>query len=61
MKQILHNMIWLIVHGRVEDGAVKEAVFNKAPGSKLKLTRLNLKAVFWGKIHTAKRRMQKRS
>jgi hypothetical protein len=60
-KQIMHNIIWLIVYGRVEDRAVKQAIFNEAPSTRLKLTYLNLKAIFLGKIYTAKRRMQKRS
>jgi radical SAM superfamily enzyme YgiQ (UPF0313 family) len=60
-KQIMHNIIWLIVYGRVEDRAVKQAIFNQAPSARLKLIYLNLKAIFWGKINTAKRRMQKRS
>jgi radical SAM superfamily enzyme YgiQ (UPF0313 family) len=60
-KQIMHNMIWLIVYDRVEDRDVKEALFNKAHRAKLKLAFLNFKAIFWGKIYTAKRRIQKRS
>ena len=60
-RQIMHNIIWLIVYGRVEDRAVKQALFSETPNSRLKLTYLNLKAIFWGKINTAKRRMQKRS
>ena len=60
-KQIMHNIIWLIVYDRVEDRAVREAIFSKAYRTKLKLTCLNFKAIFWGKIHTVKRRLQKRS
>ena len=39
----------------------EETLFNNAHSSRLKLAYLNFKAVFWGKIHAAKRRMQKRS
>ena len=60
-KQIMHNIIWLMVYGRAEDRAVKQAIFNEVPSAGLKLTYLNLKAIFLGKINTAKRRMRKKS
>jgi hypothetical protein len=60
-KQIMHNIIWLIVYERVEDSAVRKAIFNNAHRTKLKLTCLNFKAIFWGKMHTIKRRLQKKS
>ena len=57
----MHNIIWLIVYGRVEDTAVRQALFNEASSARLKFAYLNFKAIFWGKIYSAKRRMQKRS
>lgn len=60
-KQMMHNIIWLVVYGLAEDAAVKQAVFNDTLRARLKIIYLNLKAVFWGKIHTFKRMMQKRS
>ena len=60
-KQMMHNIIWLVVYGHAEDAAVKQAVFNDTLRARLKIIYLNLKAVFWGKIHTFKRMMQKRS
>jgi radical SAM superfamily enzyme YgiQ (UPF0313 family) len=60
-KQMMQNIIWLVVYGRSEDTAVKQAIFNDAFSAKLNIICLNLKAVFWGKIYTAKRQMQKRS
>ena len=58
-KQMLNNIIWLMVCGRAEDAAVKRAVFSDTLSAGLKLINLNLKALFWGKIHTLKRLMQK--
>ena len=60
-KQIMHNIIWLLVYGRVEDRAVRQAIFNESDSARLKLAYLNFKAIFWGKIYAAKRRMRKRS
>jgi hypothetical protein len=55
----MHNIIWLLVYGRVEDRAVRQAIFNQTYSARLKLAYLNFKAIFWGKIYAAKRRMQK--
>lgn len=60
-KQMLNNIIWLLVYGRTEDAAVKQAVFSNTLSAGLKTLSLNLKAFFWGKIHTLKRLMQKKS
>ncbi|MGD2023541.1 MAG: radical SAM protein [Desulfobacterales bacterium] len=60
-KQMLNNIIWLMVCGRAEDAAVKRAVFSDTLSAGLKLINLNLKALFWGKIRTLKRLMQKKS
>ena len=60
-RQIMHNIIWLLVYGRVEDQAVRQSIFNETYSARLKLGYLNFKAIFWGKIYAAKRRMQKRS
>lgn len=60
-RQIMHNVIWLIVYGHARDGAVRAAIFDEGHRAGLKLACLNLKAIYWGKIHTARRRMKKRS
>lgn len=49
-KQILQNIIWLIVENHAKDGIVKYAVFGKTSGSKMCLIYLNLKAIILGKI-----------
>lgn len=60
-KQMMHNIIWLMVYGRVEDAAVKQAIFNDGFGAGLKRAYLNSKAIFWGQIQAFKRGMQKKS
>jgi radical SAM superfamily enzyme YgiQ (UPF0313 family) len=58
-KQILQNIIWLIVYRQPSDERVKQAVFGKSWASKAQLFRLNTSAVFWGKIRELKRVMYK--
>jgi len=49
-KQILQNLIWLIVLNHSKDSIVKYAVFGNTLGSKLCLIYLNLEAIILGKI-----------
>lgn len=49
-KQILQNVIWLIVWNHVKDNAVKFSVFGDSLNSKLCLNYLNLKSIILGKI-----------
>ena len=59
-KQMLQNIIWLIVCGRANERSVKQALFNdNTLKSRFNLICLNLKSVFWGKINRVKRRMLK--
>ncbi len=60
-KQMMHNIIWLMVCGRAKDAAVRQAVFSDGFSARLTLARLNVKAIFWGKIQTLQRIMQKKS
>ena len=59
-KQILQNMIWLIVYKHPQDERVKRAVFGKSWASRAQLLRLNVSAVFWGKMRELKRMMNKK-
>lgn len=49
-KQMLQNIIWLVVWRHVADRTVKYAVFNNSLGSKLCLIYMNYKAIVFGKI-----------
>lgn len=49
-KQILENIIWLVVWGHGQDSIVKYAVFNDAIGSKICFIYLNIKAIVLGRI-----------
>jgi len=60
LRQILQNIIWLIVYQHTGDTVVKRAVFSGSRRSKLDLIYLNLKAIFWGKLHELKRRLNKK-
>ena len=60
LRQILQNIIWLIVYQHTGDTIVKRAVFSGSWRSKLDLIYLNLKAIFWGKHHELKRRLNKK-
>jgi hypothetical protein len=60
LKQILQNIIWLIVYQHTGDTIVKRAVFSGSRRSKLDLIYLNLKAIFWGKLHELKRGLNKK-
>ncbi|UCE54190.1 MAG: cobalamin-dependent protein [Desulfobacterales bacterium] len=59
-KQMLQNIIWLIVYRHPSDEIVKGAVFNDSFGSKLNLIYLNFKSIFWGKIREIKRLINKK-
>ncbi|MHC9543663.1 MAG: radical SAM protein [Vulcanimicrobiota bacterium] len=50
LKQILQNIIWLVVWAHQTDKIVKYAVFNNSLCSRLCLHYLNFKAVVWGKV-----------
>ena len=60
-KQMLQNIVWLIIYRRPEDDKVKRAVFGQSWGSKAHLFYLNVQAVFWGKIHELRRMMSIRT
>ena len=60
-KQMMHNIIWLMVNSRTEDSAVRQAVFSDGFRATIKMAWLNVKAIFWGKIQALKRIMQKKS
>jgi len=60
LRQILQNIIWLIVYQHTGDTIVKRAVSSASRRSKLDLIYLNLKAIFWGKLHELKRRLNKK-
>lgn len=49
-KQILQNVIWLIVWNRIKDSTVKFSVFGDSLNSKLCLNYLNLKSIILGRI-----------
>jgi len=49
-KQMLQNIIWLVVWEHASDSIVKYAVFNNSLGSKLCLNYMNYKAIVLGKI-----------
>ena len=49
-KQILQNVIWLVVWNHAKDSIVKYAVFGDSLRSKLCLNYLNFKAIILGKI-----------
>lgn len=52
-KQILQNIIWLVVWNHAKDSSVKYAVFKDSPGAKLVLGYLNLKSVILGALYGA--------
>ncbi|MBW2411681.1 MAG: radical SAM protein [Deltaproteobacteria bacterium] len=58
-KQILQNIVWLIVYKHPQDERIKRAVFGRSWASKAQLFILNISAVFWGKIREIKRVMYK--
>ncbi len=60
-KQMMHNIIWLMVCGRAGDAAVRQAIFSDGFSAGLKLVCLSVKAIFWGKIQALQRIMQKKS
>jgi hypothetical protein len=60
-KQMMHNIIWLMVYGRAGDAAVRQAIFSDGFSAGLKLVCLSVKAIFWGKIQALQRIMQKKS
>ncbi|MDJ0987126.1 MAG: cobalamin-dependent protein [Desulfobacterales bacterium] len=60
-KQMMNNIIWLMVCGRAKDAAVQQAVFSDGYSARVKLARLSVKAIFWGKIQALQRIMQKKS
>ena len=60
-KQMMHNIIWLMVYGRTKDDAVRQAIFSDGFGARLKLFGLSVKAFFWGKVQMLQRIMQKKS
>ena len=49
-KQMLQNIIWLVVWEHATDGIVKYAIFNNSLGSEFCLNYLNYKAIVLGKI-----------
>lgn len=49
-KQMLQNIIWLVVWKHAADGIVKYAVFNNSLGSKFCLIYMNYNAIVLGKI-----------
>jgi radical SAM superfamily enzyme YgiQ (UPF0313 family) len=59
-KQMMQNIIWLMVYGRAEDAAVRQAIFSDGVSAGFKLACLSVKAVFWGKIQELHRIMQKK-
>ena len=60
-KQILQNVIWLMAYRDPLDETIEKAVFAESWRSKVILTGLNLKSLFWGKIQTLKRLMYRKS
>ena len=58
-KQILQNIVWLIVYKHPQDERIKRAVFGRSRASKAQLFLLNISAVFWGKIREIKRVLYK--
>ncbi|MGD9121047.1 MAG: radical SAM protein [Desulfobacterales bacterium] len=60
-KQMMHNIIWLMVYGRAEDVAVRQAIFGDGFSAGFRLVCLSFNAVFWGKIQAFHRIMQKKS
>ena len=58
-KQILQNIIWLVAYGHASEKMVKQAISSETLKSRLMLIYLNLKAVFWGKINSARRLLHK--
>jgi radical SAM superfamily enzyme YgiQ (UPF0313 family) len=55
-KQVLQNIIWLYIYGHTGDKQIKNAVFQDSYRANLHLFYLNLKAIFWGKFQTLKRK-----
>ncbi|GAG29544.1 unnamed protein product, partial [marine sediment metagenome] len=49
-KQILQNIIWLIVNNHAKDSIVKFSIFGDSLSSKLCLNYLNFKSIVLGKI-----------
>ena len=60
-KQMMHNIIWLMVYGRSGETAVRQAIFSEGFSAGLRLACLNAKAIFWGKIQALQRIMLKKS
>jgi hypothetical protein len=58
-KQILQNIVWLIVYKHPQDERIKRAVFGRSWASKAQLFLLNISAVCWGKIREIKRVLYK--
>ena len=54
-KQMLQNLIWLIIYRQPADEKVKRAVFSQSWRSRAQLFYLNVQAVFWGKMHELRR------
>ena len=59
-KQMLHNIIWLIAYGHVDDTVVKDVVFDYTLKSKVRLLNLHLRAYFLGKRQHLRRLIQKK-
>jgi radical SAM superfamily enzyme YgiQ (UPF0313 family) len=59
-RQVLQNIIWLIVFRNPPNDIIQRAVFNESRRSKLGLGLLNLKAIFWGKLRELKRIMNRK-
>jgi radical SAM superfamily enzyme YgiQ (UPF0313 family) len=58
-KQMLQNIIWLLVYQLTGDAIVKRAVFGDCWHSGLELVYLNIKAIFRGKLQQFKRKLFK--
>ena len=58
-KQILQNIIWLIVYGKANERQVKQAISSDTLRSRINLISLHVKSVFWGKVNRVRRRMHK--
>jgi hypothetical protein len=54
-KQMLQNLIWLIIYRHPDEKKVKRAVFRQSWRSRAQLFYLNVQAVLWGKMHELKR------
>ena len=54
-KQMLQNLIWLIIYRQPADEKIKRAVFSQSWHARAQLFCLNATAVFWGKMHELRR------